>query len=590
MADQIRIRELSLWEDRLHLRLEGVLESCGQESREEAGAQRIQLLLKTAKDERLLPLLVLYTFGDGETIRFGAEGTYHMKYVFRSPMRPGEEAALAIIRSETGEALPWSTSLEAQTGDSRYELLLSDGECRIRRVVGDRRAEGEYSPMPLWLRVGRGFLFVFFLLLIPLWLLEGLAADRGYLPFVYEDVGRYQSKRSRILRNMNERLLSLTGHKLSPTAVKTMVFRREYRAGLRKRDHGGEPVLLFLSIRGSALSGNMQCVYEACSRERGWRCVPMPLGREIKSMGLAQIRRIARACGGAALILLDDRTSFIDEGRLLPETKVLQLWHACGAFKTFGFSRLGRDRTVREDAANHRRYDQAIVSSKNIVNCYAEGFGIPRDHVTATGIPRTDWLMDEKARRQAADRVYARYPQLRGKRVLLFAPTFRGNGKVEAYYPMERLDVAAFVRQMGEDEILLIKHHPFVRQRHPIPESCRERVFDLYEYGEFNELLCVTDLLITDYSSAVFEAALLEIPMVFYAFDLVQYTATRDFYSLYRSFVPGPVAQDQNRLQELIASKEPGGERVRRFAARYFDHPGSATAETVKLIKKIILK
>ena len=66
-------------------------------------------------------------------------------------------------------------------------------------------------------------------------------------------------------------------------------------------------------------------------------------------------------------------------------------------------------------------------------------------------------------------------------------------------------------------------------------------MLDLTGKDHINDLLLITDLLITDYSSSIFEAALLEVPMLFYAFDEEEYMASRDFYFAYEEMVPGPV-------------------------------------------------
>ena len=78
------------------------------------------------------------------------------------------------------------------------------------------------------------------------------------------------------------------------------------------------------------------------------------------------------------------------------DIEVIQLWHACGAFKTFGFSRMGKVGGPSSKSRNHKNYTKAIVSSESIKKNYAEAFGISEDKVVATGVPRTDIFFDEK--------------------------------------------------------------------------------------------------------------------------------------------------------------------------------------------------
>ena len=111
------------------------------------------------------------------------------------------------------------------------------------------------------------------------------------------------------------------------------------------------------------------------------------------------------------------------------ETKIIQVWHALGAFKTVGFSRVGKPGGPNPRSLSHRNYSATITSSEFIRKDYAEAFGISVDKVYATGIPRTDSLFDDEYKSYIRKRLYEKYPQLKDKKVILFAPTFRGNGQ-----------------------------------------------------------------------------------------------------------------------------------------------------------------
>ncbi|MBR6512752.1 MAG: CDP-glycerol glycerophosphotransferase family protein, partial [Clostridia bacterium] len=115
------------------------------------------------------------------------------------------------------------------------------------------------------------------------------------------------------------------------------------------------------------------------------------------------------------------------------------------------------------------------------------------------------------------------------------------------------------------------------------------RVIDLSENSELNDLLFVTDILITDYSSAVFEASLLDIPMVMYAYDLSEYTATRDFYYEYKPGLPGKLAQTQDEVIEAIKNNDFETERIKPFKEKFFDHfDGKSTERVVEMIKELL--
>ncbi len=119
----------------------------------------------------------------------------------------------------------------------------------------------------------------------------------------------------------------------------------------------------------------------------------------------------------------------------------------------------------------------------------------------------------------------------------------------------------------------------------PIPDSLSDRVIDLSEDNELNDLLFVTDVIITDYSSLVFEASLLDIPMIFYAFDLEKYINERDFYFDFKMYVPGKIVYSQDELVAAINNGDFCTDRIKPFADMFFDNrDGRATDRVVKLI------
>ena len=103
-----------------------------------------------------------------------------------------------------------------------------------------------------------------------------------------------------------------------------------------------------------------------------------------------------------------------------------------------------------------------------------------------------------------------------------------------------------------------------------------------------NDLLFVTDILITDYSSVCFEASLLNKPMIFFAYDLEEYIASRDFYYPYESFVPGPIARSTGEILEIIQNDNFDIEKLQEFKNTFFDHfDGKSTERVVDQLMKI---
>lgn len=344
----------------------------------------------------------------------------------------------------------------------------------------------------------------------------------------------------------------------------------------------------FLSNRSDRLSGNIKSVFLEMTKVPGVEITVLcHKGNLLHSLPV--LRQFLRLYATSQVVFVDDYYHLLSYVKKKPEVQLVQLWHACGAFKTFGFTRLGKAGGPKQTDPNHRMYDVAIVSSAEIAKHYAEGFGLSDDKVLATGIPRTDIFMDPQYAQTVQDGFYTKYPQLRDKRIILFAPTFRGNGQMSAYYPADAFHVDEFMEALPADTALLIKYHPFCPERPVIPEGYKDRVLDLSDEDELNDLLFVTDLLITDYSSVVFEASLLDIPMLFYAFDLFDYISKRDFYYDFESFVPGKIVFSQRELTEAITTGDFESEKVPPFKTKFFDHlDGRSSRRVADLILRFI--
>ena len=226
------------------------------------------------------------------------------------------------------------------------------------------------------------------------------------------------------------------------------------------------------------------------------------------------------------------------------------------------------------------------VSSSYCKKCHAEGFGIAQNNVVPTGIPRTDVFFDQAYKDRVKQEFFAKYPHLQGKKILLFAPTFRGNVKETAHYPMERFDLKAVYEALGEDYAILVKHHPFIKQAHPIPAEYGDSIIDLSHNSELNDLLLISHAVITDYSSLIFEASLIGLNQLFYVYDLQEYIRDRDFYFDLPLSAPGKLVYTQQQVIDAILADDYQPQRMEQFARLFFDHfDGQSSRRVADLIQ-----
>ena len=349
--------------------------------------------------------------------------------------------------------------------------------------------------------------------------------------------------------------------------------------------------ITFMSGRRDELGGNPEFVYNIIKDDPNIDFRFLLFSDPNGHHKIKNIINFIKLYSSSRVVIVDDYFRLLNVVKKRDDVKLIQLWHACGAFKTFGFTRLGKAGGPKQDDPNHRMYDVAIVSSTEIAKHYAEGFGLSDEKVVATGIPRTDIFMDKEYGRRVSDEFYKKHPEMKGKKIILFAPTFRGNGQMSAYYPPDAFHVDEFMRSIPEEYSLIIKYHPFCPERPVIPEEYKDRVLDLSDEDELNDLLFVTDLLITDYSSVVFEASLLNIPMLFYAYDLFDYISKRDFYYDFESFVPGKIVFSMRELTQAINDKDYNSEKISGFKTKFFDHlDGKSSQRVADMILSYIKK
>ena len=138
-------------------------------------------------------------------------------------------------------------------------------------------------------------------------------------------------------------------------------------------------------------------------------------------------------------------------------TTVVQVWHAAGALKRFGL-----DTTTPlaepERTFLHRYYDAVVVGGEWTRAPYAAALRTPIERVLALGSPRTDFFFDEEALAAARARVLAVHPELAGRRVVLYAPTFRGRGVGKRAAP--GMDAPKLRAALPADHALVLKTHP----------------------------------------------------------------------------------------------------------------------------------
>lgn len=218
-------------------------------------------------------------------------------------------------------------------------------------------------------------------------------------------------------------------------------------------------------------------------------------------------------------------------------TTLVQLWHSGGLMKKVGLD-------APEDAINmmktqYRNTDVFTASSSLVSDVLSKALMIPRQTFSEAGVSRMDILFDQARNQRLREEFDHKYPQYRGKKIILWAPTFRGN--VRSAYLVGAETVQKLQQELQERCAIIIKTHRFGDGQ------------DLNTPIDFtsNQLLPIADCLITDYSSIYFDYLAFRKPIILFAPDLKAYEANRGLYPDYWD-MPGFVAENEEQLRRAI--------------------------------------
>lgn len=270
--------------------------------------------------------------------------------------------------------------------------------------------------------------------------------------------------------------------------------------------------------------------------------------------------------------------------RKRPEQFYLQTWHGTP------LKRIGCDTPVAGTTASYRAlmqreaaaWDMLLAQNEFAAGTLAAAFGY-RGRTAVLGYPRNDALAAGPAagRREETRRRLGINP---GQKVLLYMPTWRDSAAAASPY----LDFNKAARELGPDYVILYRgHHKIAGRR---KTTGQEHYLDVTAYPEVNDLYLAADLLVTDYSSAMFDFCVTGKPMYFLTPDLEHYRDTeRGFYFDFEAGAPGPIASKTEDLLAAILSEDAAAEqhslRYKVFLERFApDDDGAAAGRIVRAV------
>lgn len=334
--------------------------------------------------------------------------------------------------------------------------------------------------------------------------------------------------------------------------------------------------VLFYTIRADGkLADNSKAVYDALDTKKVIFAHMLPHSIKIKPLAYYYLLT-------SKVIVTDDYVRYMRAVNLRPEQKLIQIWHACGAFKKFGLDAPSQN-TREEEIATHSQYTAVAVTSDNCRKFYADAFGVSEDICLPLGLPRTDSLISGKD--SMREKVLSAYPEFAGKKLYLYCPTFReGNGKQIEFDAKINWDMLS--QSLADDEIFIIRRHPIMK--YSLIDKEYKNITDLSRESTLM-LTAASSAIITDYSSVIYDACLMDVPCVFYCPDIEKYE--RGFYLDFPDGLPGKMTTKAENLLEIIRNsvESPYKEKISKFKADQLSACDGHSAERIaKLIKEWI--
>ena len=365
---------------------------------------------------------------------------------------------------------------------------------------------------------------------------------------------------------------------------KGKVLRRVY-SGWRKvpLDHD---LVVYEANLGKIYGDSPKYVYEAMRRlhpekKAVWvlppgHRPPHPDVTVVRRGTLAYMRALARAAYWV------DNQTFPRYVRKRPGQRYLQTWHGI-PLKKMGKDKLGVRLPVQRPDRGTGAWDALVVPNPYFEQTFVPAFEYERELVRY-GTPRNDVLVDGSLTREQA-RQALDLPA--DATVVLYAPTFREDNADREVAVTVPFDVEALLEGLGENAYVLLRPHYLNRIK--VPLSRRHSTLDVSKVEDVNLLYLAADVLVTDYSSVMFDYALLRRPIVLFAYDYTEYLAGRGTYFDLVEAAPGPMVRTTEELVEAVAGvlADPGpwAERYERFLTDYCgQEDGRASERAVRAL------
>lgn len=250
--------------------------------------------------------------------------------------------------------------------------------------------------------------------------------------------------------------------------------------------------------------------------------------------------------------------------------KIIQIWHASGAVKKFGYQILDKEAGSNSRIANlmcmHKNYDYIIAPSEATKKYFSEAFNTPEDKIVKLGLPRLEYISNSKY--DKSEEIFKEYPKLKEKKNILYIPTFRKNNDFNA---VEKI----LEYKIDENKYnLIISLHPL--DTTPVPEKYLvDKKYSSYD------LIKIADYIITDYSALSIEASVLNKPIFIFLPDIKEYTEETGLNINLKEELSTFTCENFGEIIDKIEKKEYNTKELEKYREKYIEINENKTTENL---------
>lgn len=284
------------------------------------------------------------------------------------------------------------------------------------------------------------------------------------------------------------------------------------------------------------------------------------------------------------VVILDSYCIVVSILKHKKRLRIIQMWHSMGTMKKFGYAVLGLNEGSNKAVAYamnmHKNYDYIFASNEAYKEHLAMGFNYTTDNMKVFPLPRYDLLKDSEYQKKNKEDIIKKYPILKKKKNIIYCPTFR---KQETGF-QEALD--ELIKCVDTKKYnLIIKLHPLSTVK---IDSVEEGIIVDKSFSTFN-MLSIADYVISDYSCVIYEAAILNIALYFYNFDMDLYEDNRGLAIDYYKELPGVISKTPDKIIKDIEQNNYDYLKLKKFTDKYVKPVKHATSDIVDFIYEIMI-